>query len=215
MKPKLINYSNILKLKHPDFFDSFFPDEELDSQGESDSDETYENLENLESPPITPEIKGERKSSSERERIDFTDLRKNEKRRSGKKKSLMHNKSRENFPKLQTKIYEGGQDPLIHFEIWRNYKIYFPNNNLSEIIRLDHLRHQSLVSPKITKNKHIKSKEKIKVKGLINSIDSMNQILPSNDAIGSSYTFKNFKVKEFKLNLEKIKAKKDNFLKDF
>ena len=210
MKPKLIDYSNNLKLKYPDFFENFFPDEEVDSQGQSDSYEKYENFENLES-PLTPGIKGERKGSSEQERIDFTDLRKNEMKRSVKKKSLMHNKSRENFPKLHTKIYEGGQDPFINFEIGRNYEIYFPNNNLREIIRLDHLRHQNLVSPKITKNKHIKSNERIKAKGLINSTDSMNQILPSNDVVGSSYTFKNFKVKELKLNLEKIKAKtKDN-----
>ena len=214
MKPKLIDYSNNLKLKYPEFFENFFPDEEMDSQIQSDSADSEEidkNSVSLESPPMSPmlpENKRERKSSSER--IDLTNLPKNEKGRSLKKRSLMNNKSMKNFPKLHTKIYEGGQDSLINFEIGRNYKIYFPNNNLSEIIRLDHLRHQCLSSSKITKNKANKSKERIKIKGILNSNDSMNQI--SNDAIGSSYTFRNFKVKEFKLSLEKIKAKtKDNF----
>ena len=206
MKPKLIDYSNNLKLKYPEFFDSFLPDEEMDSQIQSDSadsDEIYENSESRESPPISPmlpENNRERKSSSER--IDLTNFQKNEKRISWKKKSLMHNKSKENFTKQHTKIYEGGPDQLINFEIGRNYKIYFPNNNLSEIIKLDHLRHQRLSISKITKKKPNKSKERIKIKGILNSNDSMN----------SNYTFKNFKVKEFKLSLEMIKAKtKDNF----
>ena len=203
MKQKLADCSKIIILKYPDFVESLLPDEEeeegsslFSSMGNFKSHSVL-TIENIESPNelIPKEEKTENKHSFEQ--IENQEFRS---KKFTKKKTFI----RDNI-KNHTIVNEGGKDPLLNFEIGRNYKNYFPNNNLSEIIRLDCLRHQSLTSPK---NKLNKAKERLRAKGgskgAFESKSSMKLML----AIGSKGTFNNFQGKDFTLAVEKLQEKR-------
>ena len=224
MQAKLIEYSKFVLLKYPDFFGGLSPDEEDEEYSSYSS--SQRNLKSrsaltLENMDITPTEKNEKEEKKEiklsneqikqsSDQIENIELRRTELQKIPKRKTYI----RLTTAKTHTLVGEGGKDPLVNFEVGRNYKFYFPNNNLSEIIRLDSLRRQSLLSPKNSKNRLSKAKMRSKgnfTKGALDSNDSGNQLNGSKIGMESNTTFKNLPGKDFTIAVEEIKEEMENY----
>lgn len=225
MQPKLIEYSKVVPLKYPEFVGGLFPEEEDEEYSSCSSSQrnvksrSALTLDNLDNSPLEKNEKDEKKDiklSNEQikqsvDQIDNTEF----KRKVTKRKTY----TRQTTAKNHTLVSEGGKspgkDPLVNFEVGRNYKSYFPNNNLSEIIRLDSLRRQSLSSPKNSKNRLSKARERMRskgnlTKGALDSNDSVNQLICSKTGMDSHTTFKNLAGKDFTIAVEQIKEEMEN-----
>ena len=152
---KLMNVSKLIEIKYPEFTEIFSDEEEESSKRQSmEFSKRMVNLEKKESLEYHQHVVNSEKLISNNEIVKFP----KEKNIYVEIPSIVMDANNNkiasktlDFKSKHSMIKESPMkisDDLINFENARNYKHYFPKNNITEIIRLNSLNRQIILSPK-------------------------------------------------------------------